>query len=137
MRTARQDKGRGGFTLIELLIVVVIIGVLASIAIPKFGSMRTKAYRSSVISDLKNVASAQEIYHTNNYSYTTSLTDLAVTSGSSSGVFVTVNEADVSGWAATATHSGVTTGQCGIYYGDASASNGDPATTPGIVSCDF
>jgi len=136
-KTAKQGGMRAGFTLIELLIVVVIVGVLASIAIPKFSSMRVRAFRGSVISDLKNLASAQEIYHTNNYTYTTSLTDLAVTSGGSTGVYVTINEADVSGWAATATHSGVTTGQCGIFYGDASASNGDPAATPGVVGCDF
>ena len=37
-------RDRDSFTLIELLIVVVIIGIPASIAIPKFSSTREKAY---------------------------------------------------------------------------------------------
>ena len=51
-----------GFTLIELLIVVVVIGVLAAIAIPKFGRTREKAIVASMKSDLKSLALAQESY---------------------------------------------------------------------------
>ena len=62
----RDNKG---FTLIELLIVVVIIGILAAIAIPKFSATREKAYFAAMKSDLKNLASQQEIYYADNYSY--------------------------------------------------------------------
>ena len=63
----RDNKG---FTLIELLIVVVIIGILAAIAIPKFSATREKAYFAAMKSDLKNLASQQEIYYSDTYSYT-------------------------------------------------------------------
>ena len=53
---------RRGFTLIELMIVVIIIGILAAIAIPKFSSNREKAYITQMKSDLRNLATAQEGY---------------------------------------------------------------------------
>jgi len=55
---------RNGFTLIELLIVVVIIGLLATIAIPKFANTKEKAYIGAMKSDLRNLATAEEAFST-------------------------------------------------------------------------
>ncbi len=55
-----------GFTLIELLMVVVIIGLLATIAIPQFDGVRQKAYNSGVVSDLHSAALAIEEYFADN-----------------------------------------------------------------------
>ena len=53
---------RKGFTLIELLTVVVVIGLLAAIAIPKFASTKDKTKMASVKTDIRNLMTAQEAY---------------------------------------------------------------------------
>jgi type IV pilus assembly protein PilA len=64
-------SNRKGFTLIELLIVVVIIGILAAIAIPKFAATKDKAKLASVKTDLRNSMTAQEAYFSDYATYGT------------------------------------------------------------------
>src|SRR5689334_4622836 len=66
----RQGMRRSGFTLIELMIVVVIIGVLATIAIPKFANTKEKAFITSMKSDLRNLVTAEEAYFADSVAYT-------------------------------------------------------------------
>ena len=109
---------RKGFTLIELLIVVVIIGILAAIAIPKFANTKEKAYIAAMKSDLRNLVTAQESYFADYVSYTSSTT--AMSFNASTGVTVTVGTVSGTGWNATASHNG-TAKTCGIYVGSATA----------------
>ena len=119
-----------GFTLIELLIVVVIIGILAAIAIPKFSSTREKAYVSAMKSDLRNLSNQQELYFADNYSYSTSGTALEFFE--SDRVTVAIGVGATTGWSATAAHTS-TAVTCAIYYGDAAAVT--PASEAGVVEC--
>ncbi|HJU86813.1 MAG TPA: type II secretion system protein [Gemmatimonadota bacterium] len=63
-------KNNQGFTLIELLIVVVIIGILAAIAIPRFSATKGKAFDASAKTDLRNAMTAQEAYFSDFQTYT-------------------------------------------------------------------
>src|SRR6266498_2604906 len=110
---------RKGFTLIELLIVVVIIGILAAIAIPKFANTKQKAYVAQMKSDLKNLATAEEAYFYDSTSYTTSLVALN-NFRSSTGVTLTLPEATPMGWSAQAVH-GQTTRACYLFNGNVAA----------------
>jgi prepilin-type N-terminal cleavage/methylation domain-containing protein len=134
--TRKEELSMGkqrGFTLIELLIVVVIIGILATIAIPKFSATREKAFLSTMKSDLKNLASQQEIYHNVSFSYGNTLAILGASG--SDGVTITINEATGSGWAATASHAGLTAEHCGLYQGNAAVAGGDPGPAEGVIAC--
>lgn len=123
---------RKGFTLIELLIVVVIIGILAAIAIPKFANTKEKAYIASMKSDLRNLVTAEEAYFADNLLYA-DLGTLGTAYTPSTGVTVAITTNAGLGWSASATHTG-TTQSCGIAVGTgvtnpvvSSAAEGEPA----------
>ena len=120
-----------GFTLIEMLMVVVIIGILVTVMIPRFANTKEKALVTTMKSDLKNLATAEESYYYDYSSYTTSLAGLP-SYQASAGVSVTVNEATVGGWSATAASSGVVR-QCFLFVGNAAPVGA--ATQEGQVAC--
>ena len=131
--TSMTMPTRRGFTLIELLITVIIISVLASIVMGRFTQVRERAFVTTLKSDLKNLATQQEIYHNSSYSFTASLASLEMVP--SDGVSITITEADGVGWAATAVHAGLTAEQCGLYHGSANPANGSPGAAQGVVGC--
>lgn len=124
-------KGRRGFTLIELLIVVVIIGILASFAIPNFRNTKGKARAAGLKSDLRNLATAQESYFYDNQVYTTNLTALNVSM--SPGTTVTWGTVTGGGWAASLTHPMAFPITCAMFVGAATPLA--PAVTEGQLSC--
>jgi prepilin-type N-terminal cleavage/methylation domain-containing protein len=69
----RNEKG---FSLLELLFVVVIIGIVASIAIPQLIQSKIPAYDATAKSDLKNIITALEMYSIRNGTYPASESDL-------------------------------------------------------------
>ena len=124
---------RRGFTLIELLIVVVIIGILAAIAIPKFSSTKGKAYIATMKSDLKNLASAQESYYYD-YSlyYNGAVPNASLLFSPTLNVTITMVSGDVSGWSATSSYAGIAN-TCAIFIGTAAALA--PASVEGSPAC--
>lgn len=120
-----------GFTLIELLIVVVIVGILAAFAIPKFANTKQKAYVAQMKSDLKNLATAEEAFFYDSTFYTSSLPSLN-NFRSSTGVTLTVLQASPGGWSARATHS-QTSRECVLFSGNATPVA--PATVEGKITC--
>ncbi|HEX7545220.1 MAG TPA: type II secretion system protein [Gemmatimonadaceae bacterium] len=118
--------GKKGFTLIELLIVVVIIGILAAIAIPKFANTKEKAFVASMKSDLRNLITAQEAYYADNTSnYAQATTNLGTNYAASPGVTVTLSAVTTTGWTATASSTG-TSKTCSITLGGSATTDGDP-----------
>jgi type IV pilus assembly protein PilA len=128
-RRFNMSRMRKGFTLIELLIVVVIIGILAAIAIPKFASTKEKAYLASEKSDLRNMATSEEAYFSGNQTYTTDQSAMNFTT--SQGVTITGMVADAKGWKGTSQHS-ATTKKCYAGFGSQAAAT----TLDGIITCD-
>lgn len=127
-------QNRKGFTLIELLIVVVIIGILAAIAIPKFATTKDKAKLASVKTDLRNYMTAQEAYFSDFATYG-SVGQLTATpynfsfstgnSGAGAGV--------PGGYTATFNNTSISTGttQCRVGIGTSALS----ATQDGVIVC--
>jgi len=123
---------RRGFTLIELLVVVVIIGILAAIAIPKFAATKDKAKMASVKSDLRNTMTAEEAYFAD-YSTFGALADLqsnsnySLSTGNTGSVIPAVN-----GYTATISNATITIGitQCTVQSG-----GGATAAVDGVIIC--
>jgi prepilin-type N-terminal cleavage/methylation domain-containing protein len=123
---------RKGFTLIELLIVVVIIGILAAIAIPKFANTKDKAKIASMKSDLRNLVSAQEGHFADYQTYaaaSSNATPCAPAAGTicfaeTVGNTLAIGAANAAGFSATITNASLATAKtCGVYVGTAAAPN--------------
>ena len=122
---------RKGFTLIELLIVVVIIGILAAIAIPKFANMKEKAYVTSMQSDLRNLVTMQEMYFADNMAYSADEAALGLTGSAGVTLGIAITAGPPAGFSATATHPG-TARTCAIFVNVIAV---PPATEDGSPGC--
>lgn len=110
-----MEREREGFTLIEVMIVMVILSILCAITIPKFANTKQRTYVTAMRSDLRNLATYQEMYAAD------SLGNYFSGDGTAQGFHpsqsVTVTATAVSGppssWTANAVHS-LTTKTCTV-----------------------
>jgi len=124
---------RKGFTLIEMLIVVVIIGLLAAIAIPKFATTKDRAKRATLRTDLRNLLTAEEAYFSDNQTYG-NLAQIQATgygyipSPGNTGSITAVSN----GYTAIFGNSSISTGntQCQVQVGA-----GATAAVDGVIVC--
>lgn len=126
-----RRAARRGFTLIELLIVVVIIGILAAISIPKFAATKGKANFAAMKSDLHNLTTAEEAFFYDSATYTSSLTKLQFPG--SHGDAISIVQATATGWAATVTNPDSYPHFCSLFIGNATPIA--PAAANGVVAC--
>ena len=123
------------FTLVELVVVVVVIGILAAIAIPRLSGDRHAAYFAAMRADLTNLAEQQEIYYAEKHVYASDATLLDFVA--SEYVTVTIT-ASADGWSASSSHSALVPAEgCSIYYGFSTPPTVGAVTPnrPGKVAC--
>lgn len=144
---------RRGFTLIELMVVVSIIGLLASIAIPRYSTLKQRAYVATMKSDLHNLVAAQEAFYVGSDDYAGGVASGAERPGKrgrgrlsfsfSPGVKLVRlryrhNRRRGVGWNAVVRHANVkdrTTDRCGIFIGNDRYSPNRAVTSAGAPAC--
>jgi prepilin-type N-terminal cleavage/methylation domain-containing protein len=114
---------RHGFTLVELLIVIIIIGILAAIAVPRFVNSRRKAFITSMQSDLRSIASSAESHFSEDQTYAL----YTPWPGSNGAVVTFVGGLD--SWEAQATHPSAPGVVCRVGRGPNSTAPSAPTCT--------
>jgi prepilin-type N-terminal cleavage/methylation domain-containing protein len=121
---------RPGFSLFELFTVLVIIGILVTLAIPRIHGAKHRFYVATMVEDLRNLAVTEEAYWSAVDTYTSDV--VALKYQSTPSVTITFVTADATGWSATASIVNDTS-ICAVYYGTAAVL--PPATTKSIIGC--
>lgn len=83
---------RDGFTLVEIMVVVVIIGLLASMAMPAFQKIRSSSQDKAVLNNARQLSSAADQYYMENGVSTVTLGNLVGSSNYIKALNIVANE---------------------------------------------
>ena len=126
----RLRRSEHGFTLVELMVVVAVIGVLSTIAIPLYVNVQARSRVAKAQADSRTLASAVSIYGAHMGSIPSALTQLTTIAtnaqGQRAGPFMSTVPAPPSGWAAYAYTPNASAGT----YTITSTGDGTTVTSP-------
>lgn len=99
----RRSAAHRGYSLIELLVVVVIAGILATLAYPSYAAQLNKGRRTDAITALYQLQQAQERWRSNHSSYTDDLALLGLSASVADRYRLSISTVSTDGYTATAT----------------------------------
>jgi prepilin-type N-terminal cleavage/methylation domain-containing protein len=127
-RALTEGREREGFTLIELMMVVITLGALAAISVPKIQAVLDRGNVTVMTADLRKLVTAEEDYFVEHDTYTVS--PMLAGMVPSPDVTITIGNVSPAGWEAEATHAKSKT-TCRVYSGDRARSS----ATEGVPTC--
>ena len=120
---------RRGFTFVELLVVMLLLGALSSMAVPRFREYKARAYIATMQSDLGNLKIAEESYWAEHQQYATDTASLELRISANVAIALTSRDV-IGGYTAVAKHMNVPGQQCQTAMGREAAPR-----EPGAVVC--
>lgn len=136
--TAHRQRHQYGLTLIELLMVVIIIGILVTVALPAYQDMVQQSRRADARNALLSAQLAMERYRGDNQSYATSVSALGINATSPDGYYaIAVDASSTNATAFVMTATPVSGGpQAGDSCGTFAVNQDGPNSSGSYASAD-